>query len=183
MKNPFERKDKLFALGLPGGEGRGHRWSGSDPFVLGDHNKRKLFLAMDWHCITRYVYRPDNWRGTLELPTIHAVVLLAVEAYALQEDKLGRTILTQKNLLNRRQKAFWLILFTLCRERNNVPRILFFLKVASLRCHFKGVYGEENCNYPKHPAPWVRIGLAICFHEDRQHRLYRHQPRLSDRPW
>lgn len=58
VRNPFEREDKLFTLGIWEGEGKRHRWGGSDvcaPFLCSEeHNKRQLFLAMDWHCITRY---------------------------------------------------------------------------------------------------------------------------------
>lgn len=67
------------------------------PFVLGEHNKKKLFLAMDWHCITRYMYRPDNGRGTQGLPPTNTTVsaAAAAAAHAPQEDELGGTILTQ----------------------------------------------------------------------------------------
>jgi hypothetical protein len=62
MKNPLDRKAKQTAHPRNVGKGRaggtdeaGLFWL-SLPFVLGQHDKRKLFLAMDWHCFTRYVY-------------------------------------------------------------------------------------------------------------------------------
>ncbi len=59
--------------------------------------------------------------------------------------ELGRTVLTQKNLLiRRRRRGSGLPCSPGCHGRNNPPGVLFFLKVASLGCHFSGVYGEEN---------------------------------------
>lgn len=54
------------------GEGRRDRWSGSDLCIpslcSGRPQQREAIFSYDWHCITRYVYRPDNRRGAQSSP-------------------------------------------------------------------------------------------------------------------
>lgn len=157
------------------------------PFVWGVHNKRELFLAMDWHCITRYTYWPDKERDSgAPAPNKHCGVICS-KAHRPQEGKPRRTILTRKNSLTRRWKVSGLFCLPGYHWRNNTPRVLFFRNGASLGCHFKGVYGGGKLswsgNYTKHPAPWVRTQLTIYSQEGRHHGRPPHQLRLSGTPW
>lgn len=92
------------------------------PFVWGAHNKRALFLAMDWHCITRYVHWPDKETDSgAPAPNKHGGVLCSKSPHAP-----GRQ--TWKNNLNpetfpkQEMEGLWLILLTWMPLKERYPQ-------------------------------------------------------------
>lgn len=115
------------------------------PFVWGDDNKRKLFLAMDRHCNTRYMYRPDKERdsGGPSPPNKHCGVICSKSSHAPGR-QTWKCNLNPEKFPKQEMEGLWLVFLPDRPWRNNPPRVLCLPQVASLGCHFKGVYGEEN---------------------------------------
>ena len=84
------------------------------PFVLGDRNKERLFLATIGIVLPGTCIDLITGEGLRAPPSTNTTEPFAAGAHKPQESKLGRMVLTQKNVLNRRWEASWLTLLTLC---------------------------------------------------------------------